>query len=317
VRSTDLVERLPQGRVAVTNGGTTMLMAASLGAAVLSVAQYEHQAANARRLAAAGAAEFLGLASEVDYDALVARVAALFADPEVALRLGTAGRKQVSGLGRGALVEAAQVVARLDWDSAFFGFPIACLFPKQLSPAVLRLAESFCREQAIECLYFLADAADKVTHAAAEAAGFHCVDERWTYRATARAQPAPLGADGAIRRGRPADAAALAAIAGDAYEASRYYFDRHFPRAACQRFYSDWIQKSLRGEFDHIVLVAESDAGEVAGYISCRALSPNLGRIGLVGIAPGSRGRGLGARLVAAALGWFAERDLVRVEVVT
>jgi len=317
VRSADLNQLLPKTRVAVTNGGTTMLIAASHGAAVLAVAQYDHQRDNAMRLAAAGAAKYVGMANEVDYDQLVRSVAELHQDHARVHTMGTAGRAAICGLGRGALVELVQVVQRLEWDSDFFGFPIACLYSKRLTPAVLALVERQCQQDAIECLYFLTDTGDRALWADAERAGFKCVDERWTYRARADAASAALGSDPSIRLGTAADAASLAEIASDAYEASRYFFDRHFPREACQRFYGDWIQKSLRGAFDHVVLVAEDADGTACGYISCRAMSANLGRIGLVGIAPGSRGEGLGARLVAAAVGWFREAKLARIEVVT
>jgi dTDP-4-amino-4,6-dideoxy-D-galactose acyltransferase len=51
--------------------------------------------------------------------------------------------------------------------------------------------------------------------------------------------------------------------------------------------------------------------------VTCLRGDAGTGSIGLVGVAEAARGRGLGGRLVAAALGWFAGQGVERVEVVT
>jgi len=313
----DLAALLPDTGVALTNGGTTMLLCAAFGVPSLAVAQYEHQLGMAQQLQDAGAARALGIASEVDFDALVREALRLLDDEPRRIAMSSAGRRALPGFGRRDAVQTLTLVEELPWDSNFFGRRIATLHPRALSPRLLELALERCVEAEVECLYFLCDAAREESLALARAEQFLEVDARLTYslRTTDAGEPPPEG-DVTLRPGRPADAAALAAIAGDSYGASRYFHDPNFPAERCRQFYRDWILRSLEGRFDDAVLVAELDRQPV-GYVSCRALTANLGSIGLVGIDAALRGRGLGKRLVHAALQWFAERDLPTVEVVT
>lgn len=313
----DLVELLPHCALAVTNGGTTMLLCAAFGVPTLAVAQYEHQLEMARRLEATGAARARGRAAETDFDALVREARELLADAPARRRMSEDGRAALPGLGRRDAVQALTVVEPLPWDSNFFGREIATLHPRVLTPAILGLARERCAAAGIECLYVLCDARDAASLELARMEGLLEVDDRLTYAMRTRDRAPVEDLPGVrVRPGRPADASALAAIAGVAYGASRYFHDPNFPTERCRQFYRDWILRSLEGRFDDAVLVAEVD-GEPAGYVSCRALTANLGSIGLVGLAEAYRGRGLARRLLGAALEWFAAHDLPVVEVVT
>ena len=64
------------------------------------------------------------------------------------------------------------------------------------------------------------------------------------------------------------------------------------------------------------VLVA-AEGSTALGYITCSVDSEGVGQIGLFAIAREARGRGLGGQLVEAALGWFHQRGLLEVSVVT
>ena len=97
---------------------------------------------------------------------------------------------------------------------------------------------------------------------------------------------------------------------------SRYYFDGNFPKDKCKEFYQDWITKSVSGNFDDIVFVAEIGE-EIVGFITCKRASRNLGRIGLVGVKKEKTGIGIGNVLMDAAFCWFAEQDVASIEVVT
>ena len=312
----DLVEVLSTYQLAVLAGGTTLFLAAASGTPALSVAQYAHQVDNAERLAAAGAAISLGLARDVSADELVAEALRLLERPVALDAMSRAGRRALPGLGLRDALQAITVVERLEWDSEFFGREIATLHPRVLTPRVLELALARCAAARTECLYFLGDVTSPSSLALAESAGFRCVDDRLTYGIAAGGLPETAADGRKVRPGKAGDAHTLMEIAAESYGDSRYFHDPGFPRALCRQFYRDWIQKSLAGRFDDAVLVAEEE-GRVVGYVSCRELTPNLGLIGLVGIAEEARGRGLGRLLVNEALGWFARRGLPAVQVVT
>ncbi|MFT5080695.1 MAG: dTDP-4-amino-4,6-dideoxy-D-galactose acyltransferase, partial [Planctomycetota bacterium] len=312
-----LLELLPKARLAVTNGGTTMLMAASLGAPTLAVSQYEHQRDNATRLASLGGAIYLGGVGEVSPSSMAEAMGSLLSDPSKRMQLSGTGRTALPGQGRLATVQHVQLFEHLAWDSDFFGFQVGTLHGGVLTPSILRFALAKCRENNLACMYFLAHGEDQQTLALADGNDFRWVDERLTFIRAHGASELPHDLDlSGIRLATVADSPILGDTAGDAYEFSRYYFDGKFPRDLCHKFYRDWIQKSVTGGFDDVVFVAEVE-GQVAGYISCRRASSNLGQIGLVGISKGYRGQGLGAKLLHRALQWFEEEDLPRVEVVT
>jgi len=73
---------------------------------------------------------------------------------------------------------------RLEWDSDFFGRPIGRIRGNRADAARIAEAKLRAREQAIECLYFLA-AWDPPTIRAAEEHGFRLADIRVTLEARA------------------------------------------------------------------------------------------------------------------------------------
>lgn len=77
------------------------------------------------------------------------------------------------------------------------------------------------------------------------------------------------------------------------------------------RFYARWIENAVKGLFDHQCLVLRSDDGDIRGFVSLRQLSGEEARIGLLA------GRGAGAELMQAALGWAQARQLTTLRVAT
>jgi dTDP-4-amino-4,6-dideoxy-D-galactose acyltransferase len=225
---------------------------------------------------------------------------------------------------RGAAPEAAAAAPcrLLAWDSEHFGLRIARLTTGRPTGDDLARALAWCRGEAIDCLYLLADAADPTSIRCAEAAGFGLVDVRVTLEHSLGPSGGPPATAGiAIRSAAaPGDLAALGAIAAAAHRGTRFWNDPRFPDADCGRLYRAWIENSARGWAD-AVLVAEAaaarrDAGPLAGYVTCH-LDGAAGSIGLVGVDAGCRGAGLGGALVAAALDWLAAHGAARAEVVT
>jgi dTDP-4-amino-4,6-dideoxy-D-galactose acyltransferase len=207
----------------------------------------------------------------------------------------------------------------LEWDSEFFGCRIGRVRGGRLDRGRLAAVEAWCRAEAIDCLYFLADSEDPETAALAEEAGFRLVDLRVTLDRETAALSSPE-ASPAIRGARPEDVPELRRIAAVSHHDSRFYADPHFDRGRCDELYATWIEKSCKDGKDtkdghDAVLVAEVE-GRAVGYISC-LMRDGEGEIGLLAVGAAAQGRGLGGALVGAALRWFVERGAVRVRVVT
>lgn len=148
----------------------------------------------------------------------------------------------------------------------------------------------------------------------AGACGFECVDVRVDLESGAE----PAGADGqsgSVRLFRAEDLADLRAIARASHTDSRFYADPRFARAACDRLYEIWIEKSCAGEAGAVWVADES--GRAAGYITCHKEDGGRGRIGLLAVRSDLRGRGFGRELIARALSWFARHGCANVRVAT
>jgi dTDP-4-amino-4,6-dideoxy-D-galactose acyltransferase len=200
----------------------------------------------------------------------------------------------------------------LDWDSAFFGFRIARLRGVHVTEQILCDALEWCDRERIRCLYFLAPGDSPETTNLAGANGFRMADLRFTL---ARELGGDVGAVESVRTYRESDLPVLQSIAAVSHRDSRFYNDPGFPDRRCNELYETWIERSCHGYAD-TVLVAEHYR-KTAGYVSCHLQPDGIGAIGLLAVADGSRGVGLGGRLVAGALRFFAEAGCKRVTVVT
>ena len=201
----------------------------------------------------------------------------------------------------------------LPWDTACFGFPTARLCAG-LDPEGLRKSVASLRAAGMELAYWTTLPEDKAGCAAASALGGIRVDERLTYAL----EPLPAGETGmgsvAEARGRGWDAA-LEELAVEAGTYSRFRVDARFPPDRFQALYREWMRKSLSGERADAVLALPGDEGP-QGFITLMTRAGE-GSIGLIAVAPGLQGKGLGSELMRAASTWFRQRNCARATVVT
>jgi dTDP-4-amino-4,6-dideoxy-D-galactose acyltransferase len=204
----------------------------------------------------------------------------------------------------------------LDWDSAFFGFPIARLNLERLTEANLKDAVAWCRTNDVRCLYLLVDSKQVAEMRLAEATNFLFVGTRLVYEKRLSQESRSIQeSDISIRLAQPSDLPALRTIAGNSYRVSRFYTDPGFPRHLCDRLYETWIEKSCSGYADSVLVAHTHDLP--VGYISCHLQDEYRGQIGLVGVSGNVRAKGVGTRLIKAATEWFAEKDTHAITVVT
>lgn len=205
----------------------------------------------------------------------------------------------------------------LEWDSEFFGFRIARIEANRIKSAQLPEILEWCKSERVDCIYFLADIGCSETVEAAESVGFALKDIRISYElCNPKRPPLPnVNALGYVRRFKSEDMLVLERIAGEIHADTRFFFDTRFPRKLASRLYQVWLAKSC-SDPKGTVLVLEWE-GAVAGYVSCEVDVQGNGQIGLLGVDAPARGYGFGRMLLDAALGWFADRDVQKLTVVT
>nr|MBC7244140.1 GNAT family N-acetyltransferase [Chloroflexota bacterium] len=212
-------------------------------------------------------------------------------------------------------MDANNICQYLDWDSNFFHHRIAQVIVRRLTTESIAWIMAWCKNHAIDCLYFLADSNDVTTVRLAEDHGFRLVDIRVTLERDLTEPVKELEETAVIvRLSNLEDIPALRAIARTSYRYTRFYYDTHFPVALCDALYETWIERSCRGYAD-AVWVADSQE-DVVGYVSCH-LNGAEGRIGLVGVHIAWQGQGIARLLILAALQWFAAQGVKKVSVVT
>jgi dTDP-4-amino-4,6-dideoxy-D-galactose acyltransferase len=202
----------------------------------------------------------------------------------------------------------------LEWDSTFFGVRVARIEGRELTTPAARAAVTWCREQRVDCCYLRSDADDIVTQRSAGDEGFRFVDVRMTLDCELAETTTSEAHDG-IRTARPADIPELRTIATYNHRNTRFYADEHFARERCDELYATWIEKSVEG-WAQRVLVADYGAGAV-GYLTLHLKPQAHGEIGLVGVARDSQGRGIGRQLVETAIAWLRQKGLLAASVVT
>lgn len=193
------------------------------------------------------------------------------------------------------------ICEELPWDSSFFGVSIARARASTLDDRACDAMLEWCRVRRTDCLYFLCPLDEAATQRVLTDAGFQLVGVKVTLSRSAQA-----GAGELRGRTRPAtsdDIAGLRQIALTAYRDTRFHADGHFDPARCDELYATWIENSVRGYADH-VLVAERD-DTVVGFITVHVDAPDArragdrtARIGLVGVDERWRNQGVGRDLL-------------------
>lgn len=211
-----------------------------------------------------------------------------------------------------------QAIDILQWDTDHFGIRIARARSARVDSESGKDLMNACQDEAIDCLYFLADASDQETIAALQSNGFDFVDIRLTLSAQYMALPAVGQIDSIrFRLGNVRDLAQLLPIAGASFAQSRFYVDPRFGHDKATRMFQIWLQKSFTDESGVAVVVAEQNDAAV-GFVTCHLHKPpGEGNIGLVGVAESARGLGCAGGMLQYAGRWFAEQGVDRLNVVT
>ena len=188
----------------------------------------------------------------------------------------------------------------LEWENRFFAVNSAIVRFDEHAPRLTPEAlAGWSRVQAKIA------ASDTVRLDALQRLGFQLVEGEVDL-ALPVGSPADAGADVAVE----ADIAPLRELAAQAFALSRFRAPWYAPDDS-GRFYAQWIENAVKGTFDHVCLVFRAGDGQIQGFVSLRKLNEREARIGLLA------GRGMGEKLMQAALHWAQQQQLVTLRVAT
>lgn len=202
----------------------------------------------------------------------------------------------------------------LEWDSAFFGFPVARIDPELRARDALESALAALGARSFRLAYWQPPA-DESLRATARALGGTLAGTLARFeRALAPGAEAPARAGFVLERcGAPTRELEELALAAGAR--SRFAVDPRMPAGTAARMYAIWIRESFGGAMGDEVLAARDAAG-AAGLATLKR-DGTEGTIGLVAVAARLRGAGVGQLLMEAAAARFAQLGAVRAVVVT
>lgn len=202
----------------------------------------------------------------------------------------------------------------LEWDSRFFGFPVARLNTELRSPEVLESAFDALRQRGVRLAYWL-PTMEQGLEQLARSLGGTLVGTHVRYEREFQTSEAVDAMPDAQIVPCTAISPEIEALAVEAGRLSRFALDPAMPPGTVDRMYRRWVQRSLSGPMGDEVLIA-GDAGSPRGLITLKYAS-TAGEIGLVAVAEGARRSGVGRALMDAAASRFRRHGVRNVIVTT
>jgi len=215
------------------------------------------------------------------------------------------------------VIEIANLITKLEFDTQFFGFPIAYITSKYLTKSIVFRTNQFLGENKIKLVEYLCNCHDDTSVRIAEESGFHFTDIRLSLvTRTDMDYDATLPPGIMFGKGREQDIARLREIGAGIYRDSRYYFDGNFDEQKINEFYKSWIEKGVRGTFDDCCYCL-FDQDVPIGFCTMRFMPNRTAKIGVFGISQDYQGKGLGKVLLNNALKAAKDQGAQTVHVVT
>ena len=235
---------------------------------------------------------------------------------------------------KGVVVGLA-AVERLDWDTKYFGMPMARIthlmvgkehpHPFELKRELISRILSECHQEKIHHLTARVPKEDTSSIHALESKGFRLMDVIVTAAVDFRRRTtAQIEQQWTVRQFNSDDMPKLVDIAIEAFKEhrianQRFHADPWLPKEKSENLYVQWLINASKGLADTI-LVAEMN-GSPVGFSACRVerqlgekIGVRIGVIFLTAVKPSVRRRGVHTSMLYAALDWFSDKvDFVEI----
>lgn len=212
--------------------------------------------------------------------------------------------------------EIVNLVSIMQWDSDFFGFPVAFVGSMHLSENIYHHIDKFLRKEKVKLVEYLCNCHDDRSVKIAEKNQFHFTDMRLTFDMSLKNKFQVSEGDFSFEQADKSTVPALKKLTTNLYKDSRYFFDGNFDIDKINEFYSGWIEKAVKGTFDHECFCAFKGNNPVA-FCSIRYNKRNTASIGLFGVSAEHSGKGLGKQLLYYVFNHLIDNGIEKMYVVT
>ncbi len=265
-----------------------------------------------------GGVFYIGELNQTEPEKVCSRIESILKDSEVANFHASLSSSIVSKDNIEKVSDIISVVKILNWDTEFFGFPVAFISCLKLNPDIVKYIYSFCEKNSIRLLEYLCDCHDRPSVLLAEKFGFNFADIRLTYEKFIEynADLIPLPEGFSVCLATEKDINVLMQIAKGHYLSSRYFFDLNFPRDKVNIFYQDWVRKAVLGQFDDCAYVLKND-GNILGFCTIKFDKLSSAMVSLVGIDPEHTKKGYALMLLENTIEKLSEQGVRYINVIT
>lgn len=193
------------------------------------------------------------------------------------------------------------MIRRLDWDSEFFGFEIAeWLSNEGMADDPSRFRLIYAKSISGQMPYI---------------EGFENRFSEKKIMYSKFLQNKEVFCDGISTFSDNGKAGDLYELAYESGKYSRFRMDKDFGEHHFRKLYNAWIDNSISGLFADEVLVYKID-GIVAGMVTYK-IHNDYASIGLIAVAPGQQGKGIGKRLLDCVEAKLLEKEIVELRIPT
>jgi len=203
----------------------------------------------------------------------------------------------------------------LDWDTDFLGYKVASIENGCVTQNDFHKIYDELIQLNVKLIYWASDSDCAHQKAISIEKNGLLVDIKTTYELKLNASnlTTPLSEINLYRNKEASEE--LLSIAVQCGEYSRFKIDPKITHQKFAELYRTWMIKSVQGSMADDVIIHKED-NEIKGVLTVY-IENNVGNIGLVGVDEFSRGKGIGGKLMKAALSYFMHKGCERVQVVT
>jgi dTDP-4-amino-4,6-dideoxy-D-galactose acyltransferase len=213
--------------------------------------------------------------------------------------------------------EITSLIMKLEWDSEFWGFPVAYLSSRYLTDNIAHRTDKIIKRDNIRLVEYQCNCHDSRSVKTAERNGFHFTDIRMTFEKKLKnGYECKMPADITFARAGENDIKRLKDISSYLYKDSRYFFDENFDKEKANEFYKGWVEKAVLGRFDDECWCLY-DKDKPFGFCTIKYHISDTANIGLFGMAKDYQGRGLAGLLLNMVFGRLTGNGVKKLSVVT